>query len=134
MIPAFDMVQVTALLSEILGSRGLVYSSAQSSNLMMVSEKGHSPMFVHVDGDILRISAGSFLALNIGQDVPSSMSPVIEVIEALLDGNAEEQFGLNPSGMFGPLRWRMWYPGGERSGEILPSLSEPIARVQLPSW
>lgn len=134
MITPFDSVQVADLLKEILGNRGSLYSSAQSSDIMLISQQGLSPIFVTVDGEVLRIRAGSFLALNVGQDVPASMNVLSEVIGALLDGDAEEQYGVNSSGALGPLGWRIWYPGGERQGEFSPFVSEPIARVKLPSW
>ncbi|TAL42526.1 MAG: hypothetical protein EPN91_08080 [Salinibacterium sp.] len=103
-------------LNSLVHGRGELHASSDDTNFLLTSANGRSPITVTLDGDIARIRAGFGIRVNVGSDVPSDDQTITEVVEAILDGAAEEFFDLNSRGEMDAVAWRLWYPRGERTG------------------
>ncbi|MGL4339173.1 MAG: hypothetical protein ACRCSP_01940 [Rhodoglobus sp.] len=134
MTDSFDREEIAAMLAALLGDRGSIQVSEHKDSFLLTSNRGRSPITVVVDGDTVRIRAGSLVFVGIADDIPPHKEIVSEVIGALLNGQAEELYGMTSSGHLGALGWRVWYPNGERAGEVSPGTSAKITRVPLLPW
>lgn len=122
----FNQIDIATALTSLVHNRGTLHAPSNGKTFLLISSAGHLPITVTVDGEVVRIRAGFDLHVNVGSDLPHDEQSVIEVVEAILSGAAEEYFDVNSRGEMDAVGWRLWYPRGERTGGLRTSGVPPV--------
>jgi len=99
--------------------------------LLLPNEQGW-PIRILAEREPVRVLTGSASRIVVGADGDDLWSPVLEVVDSVLDGRAEEYFGTDDEGPLTPIGYRVWGAGGERR-----ALDDEAAVVEVhraPAW
>ena len=83
------------------------------STLLLLSNAGGWATRVVVTADCATVSTGMGSVIPVAADEDHA-GPVVEVVGAIINGDAEEYFGTGDYGPLSVIGHRVWYPGGER--------------------
>ena len=88
-------------------------SALNLSTLLFLSNGGGWASRVVLTADSATVSTGIGSVIPVAADEDHA-GPVIDVVGAIINGDAEEYFGTGGYGPLSVIGHRVWYPGGER--------------------
>ncbi|MFV0429593.1 MAG: hypothetical protein ACK5KO_09245, partial [Arachnia sp.] len=85
---------------------------------------------VIVTPEVAYVRTGLGVRISIGADDPSDVAVIVEVVAAIMNGDAEEYFGTGDDGPLTSIGHRVWYLHGSRATEKIAS----AVTVRAPRW
>jgi hypothetical protein len=128
MTEPFNRKAIVAALRSLVAGRGTLYETPGAVGVWLVPSGAGMPLFLEIHGDTAYVRPGMGVAIPIPNDEPGDDLIVIEVVEAILLGNAEAHLQLDAGGSSAE---RVWYARGERAGAIDEGT---VAIVPFPAW
>ena len=123
----FDSLAATAT------SRRGIYVERENALLLVPHSTGW-PVSLTISGAEADLLTGTGTRVGIDDEVPSNNGAVIEVVEAIMDGNAEEYFRFGDgSGSFEVCGHRIWYGAGS-ARQALDDGVVPDATLRAQPW
>ncbi|WP_019135722.1 hypothetical protein [Cellulomonas massiliensis] len=89
------------------------------------------PVRILAAGDPVRVLTGSACRIVVGADGGDPWGAVRDVVEAIVEGRAEEYFGAGDEPL-ASIGYRVWGPSGER--RALDDESAVVAVHRAPAW
>lgn len=115
-------------LTQVLSGRGQVLHEANA--ILLIPSGPGWVMRLTVSPEIVWVFTGLGVTILVGEDRPGDLDPLVEVVVAVMNGDAEEFFGTGDEGSLTSIGHRVWYPHGERrAGNKTVS-----ATVRAPAW
>lgn len=99
--------------------------------LLLPHDRGW-PVRILVADEPVRVLTGSACRIVVGADGGDVWTAVHDVVEAIVDGRAEEYFGNGGPEPLASIGYRVWGPSGER--RALDDESAVVAVHRAPAW
>jgi hypothetical protein len=128
MTEPFNRDVIVAALRSLVAGRGTLYEAPGAAGMWLIPTGTGIPLFLEIHGDTAYVRPGMGIAIPIPNDEPGDDGIVIEVVDAIIRGNAEAYLRLDSNRSTGS---RVWYSGGERSGA---TDGANAAIVHFPAW
>ncbi|MCU1420822.1 MAG: hypothetical protein JWN36_473 [Microbacteriaceae bacterium] len=109
----FDVVALASQARQLVSGRGVVAVSDDGRKLALLPDAHRAPITLHIDEDVVRLGAGSALRFTIGQDDPPDTSVLLDLVGAVLDGQAEEYVDIDSTGSIHFAGGRIWNDHGQ---------------------
>lgn len=125
-----DARSVTGPFTRLVGHRGTC--TVRWPTLLLLPKGQGWPVRILAGAEPVRVLTGSACRIVVGADGGDVWTAVHDVVEAIIDGRAEEYFGEGGPEPLASIGYRVWGPSGER--RALDDESAVVAVHRAPAW
>jgi hypothetical protein len=122
--------QLVEALTNLVGDRGTC--TVRGSTVLLLPNRQGWPVRVLAGAEPVRVLTGSACRVVVGADGGDVGTAVLDVVEAIVDGRAEEYFGDGGPEPLASIGYRVWGASGER--RALDDESAVVAVHRAPAW